>query len=341
MVVGRRARGRLAAARPRTDRERSAALYDVTAARTSRAVLRGYSSSFGLGARLLGARTRRDIEAVYALVRLADEVVDTYRGPDAAAELAELEAQTARALRTGYSTNLVVHSFARTARRVGIGPAQLDPFFASMRSDLTVRQHDRASFERYVHGSAEVVGEMCLRCFLGARRAPGRAVPEPDEATSEGARALGAAFQKVNFLRDLGADAGELGRSYFPGVTAERIDPRQRAAIAAEVRADLVAARAALPRLPLRPRCAVAATLALYERLLARLERAAAARGRVRVPGPEKALVAGGAVARQLVREVVGRAPRTTGMLSRVDGVDTVHGHDVRGGQGSAGGGDG
>ena len=117
-------------------RDRALRLYDVTAARTSANVLAAYSTSFGLGTRLLGRRAQQDIRAVYALVRLADEVVDTYRGDDAGAELDELEEQTHRALRTGYSTNLVVHAFARTARRVGITTAETVPFFASMRADL-------------------------------------------------------------------------------------------------------------------------------------------------------------------------------------------------------------
>ena len=108
----------------RSARDRALRLYDATAARTSAGVLAAYSTSFGLGTRLLGRRAQQDIRAVYALVRLADEVVDTYRGDDAGAELDELEEQTARALRTGYSTNLIVHAFARTARRVGITAAE-------------------------------------------------------------------------------------------------------------------------------------------------------------------------------------------------------------------------
>lgn len=291
-------------------RAASAALYDRTAARASRAVLAGYSTSFGLGTRLLGPRARRDIEAVYALVRIADEVVDTRGGDDAAALLDELEAQTARALGSGWSTNLVVHAFARTARRVGIGPAQVDPFFASMRADLTVRVHDRASYERYVYGSAEVVGLMCLQVFLNADRRPGEPVRRPDDATVDGARALGAAFQKINFLRDLGADAGELGRCYFPGVPPTGPTDAQLAAILTEIGGDLARARAALPRLPRRARAAVAATLALYDRLLAELaatppEQVLASR--VRVSTPRKLAVLVRTLAAQAADVVPGR----------------------------------
>ncbi len=243
--------------------------YDRTAYRIAHEVLAAYSTSFGLGTRLLGRVARAHIEAVYALVRIADEIVDTRRGDDAGEMLAELRAQVDRALRIAWSSNPVVHAFAHTARRVGITDAEVGPFFDSMAMDLEVSAHDRASYERYVYGSAEVVGVMCLRVFLNADRAPGTPVVEPGAAALGGARALGAAFQKINFLRDLAADRRELGRSYFPDVTPENLDADALDAIVTEIGADLAVARAALGYLPGRARSAVAATLALYERLLA------------------------------------------------------------------------
>jgi 15-cis-phytoene synthase len=246
------------------------ALYDETAARASRVVLTGYSTSFALGTKLLGSRARRGIESVYALVRIADEIVDTHRGPDAGELLDELEVTTARALETGFSTNLAVHAFARTARRVGIGHSEIDPFFASMRMDLTVLVHDRDSYEKYVFGSAEVIGLMCLAVFLDAAH-PGGRPARPDARLRAGAQALGAAFQKVNFLRDLGADYHGLGRSYFPGITPESLDQRGVDEILAEIARDLATARAALPGLPRRARWAVASALGLYDRLVSEL----------------------------------------------------------------------
>ncbi|WP_456823581.1 phytoene/squalene synthase family protein [Cellulomonas sp. P5_E12] len=286
-------------AQARSARDRALRLYDATAARTSAGVLAAYSTSFGLGTRLLGRQAQQDIRAVYALVRLADEVVDTYRGDDAGAELDELEEQTARALRTGYSTNLVVHAFARTARRVGIGASETAPFFASMRTDLTVHEHDRASYEAYVFGSAEVVGLMCVRAFLNEDRRPDEPVRQPDEMQVAGARALGAAFQKINFLRDLGADSEELGRTYFPGTTPGHLDAAQLHAILEEINDDVATARAAVPTLPRRARYAVGATLALYQRLLDEIATRPPESllvGRVRLPTPVKLLVVGESV---------------------------------------------
>jgi 15-cis-phytoene synthase len=311
-------------------REAAGALYDRTAARASRTVLAGYSTSFGLGTRLLGPRARRDIEAVYALVRIADEVVDTRGGADAGALLDELEAQTARALVSGYSTNLVVHAFARTARRVGIGHAEIDPFFASMRADLTVTVHDEESYRRYVHGSAEVVGLMCLAVFREAD--PAQRGTAPDPVAVDGALALGAAFQKINFLRDLGADAGELGRCYFPGVAPTGPTAEQLRAILAEIEGDLARARAGLPLLPGRARAAVAGTLALYDRLLVLLAATPAEEltaRRVRVGDGRKLAVVARAVAGQGVVAVRGRWGRGAadpgrGAAARGGGAATV-----------------
>ncbi|WP_454041639.1 phytoene/squalene synthase family protein [Cellulosimicrobium sp. Marseille-Q8652] len=293
-------------------------LYDRTAARTSRVVLASYSTSFGLGARLLDRATRDGIDAVYGLVRIADEVVDTRRGDGAGEVLDELEAETARALERGWSTNLVVHSFARTARRCGIGHHEIDPFFASMRTDLTVHVHDRESYERYVYGSAEVVGLMCLAVFLNAHRGPRDPLTSPDETLVHGARALGAAFQKINFLRDLRTDYADLGRRYLPGVVPDRLRRRDVEAFCAEVEADLAAARASLPGLPVRARVAVAATLAVYDRLLARLcatPPEEILRVRVRVADPVKLALAARAASTQLLGQVA--VPRGRSVVAR------------------------
>lgn len=269
--------------------------YDRTAYRVAREVLASYSTSFGVGVRLLDRRTRHHIEAVYALVRVADEIVDTRRGDDAATMLAELRRQTEQAIERGWSSNLVVHAFARTAARVGITDAELAPFFDSMAMDLTVTTHDRASYEAYVHGSAEVVGIMCLRVFTSAGRPRGARLVDPDPEAVAGARALGAAFQKVNFLRDLATDYETLGRSYFPDVPPEALDADALDAIVTEIGTDLSTARAALPRLPGRARAAVAATIALYERLLAVLADSPPEeilRRRVRIRDPHKVVIA-------------------------------------------------
>jgi phytoene/squalene synthetase len=297
---------------PRT----GAALYDAVAARTATEVIGAYSSSFGRASRLLAEPVRTWVRSVYAFVRLADEVVDASELPLTVAErsaaLDELEAQTARALTSGFSTNLVVHAFARTARRCGIGPDLVDPFFASMRTDLHRTEHDEASLETYVYGSAEVVGLMCLRAFLA---------DEPDRAgaydeLAPAARRLGAAFQVVNFLRDLAADHDDLGRTYL-GLEPGTLTAAQRDAVLDEVDTDLAAGADAVPtppppraapidRLPASSRAAVRAAHDLYAALAARLRRTPPeqiARRRVHVPATAK----GRAVAQVVLATVVRR----------------------------------
>lgn len=266
-------------------------LYDRVAQRSAGCVIAGYSTSFGWATRLLEEPVRTHVRSLYALVRLADEIVDDPdSGLDPAARaraLEELAAETARAVGGTRSTNLVVQAFAITARRHGIGPELIDPFFDSMRADLTVTAHDPESLALYVHGSAEVVGLMCLRVFVdGDEAAAARLAPA--------ASALGAAFQKVNFLRDLAEDHDGLGRDYVPGVDVDRLDDAQRDLLLDDIDADLARAATALPHLPSSSRAAVTAAHGLYSALSRRLRRTPAAqirRTRVRVPEPEKALV--------------------------------------------------
>jgi phytoene/squalene synthetase len=277
------------------------ALYDKTAQDAAAAVIAAYSTSFGLATRLLGPRPRPHVRNIYALVRIADEIVD---GPAAAAGLDptaeravldELETESHAAIDRGFSSNLIVHAFARTARECGIGEPLIGPFFASMRTDLLTARHDAASHDDYVYGSAEVVGLMCLQVFVNA----GAPHPvDPDPALVDGARRLGAAFQDVNFLRDQHHDEDALGRDYLGlGVgLSSRTDVLDR------IDADLAAAAAVIPRLPADSRRAVTAAHDLVASLSMRLRRDEAPEERVRVPDAVKATLA--------ARAWLGFAPR-------------------------------
>ena len=273
------------------------ALYDDVAEQTAGIIIHRYSTSFGLASRLLGKSVRRDVANIYALVRLADEIVDgvaSEAGADAAETrrlLDELEAETERAMASGYSTNLVVHAFALSARRTGIEPTLTQPFFASMRADITEAVHTPESFDAYVYGSAEVVGLMCLRAFL--KDVP--VTPEQDARFVHGARKLGAAFQKVNFLRDLSSDVDALGRSYFPGVNIATFTEADKARLVADIDADLAISGAIVPELPSSSRRAVALAQNLFAALNRRIERTPAAelkQTRVSVPTMVKARLA-------------------------------------------------
>lgn len=274
------------------------ALYDRAASEAASAVIAAYSTSFSLATRLLSDRTRPHVRHVYALVRVADEIVDGPAGEagvDAAgrrALLDDLEQETADAVARGFSTNLVVHAFARTARECGIGDDLTAPFFQAMRTDLTTAVHDTSSHDAYVYGSAEVVGLMCLAVFVNAGTSrPAR----PAEHLVTGARRLGRAFQDVNFLRDRADDERRLGRDYL-GID----DADDRDAVLDRIDGDLACAAATIRELPPDCRRAVTAAHDLFAELARRLREGDDTQ-RVRVPGARKAVLA--------ARAWLGRAP--------------------------------
>ncbi|GAA5028466.1 phytoene/squalene synthase family protein [Microbacterium fluvii] len=277
------------------------AQFDRAAQHAAAVVIGEYSTSFALACRLLGRRVRVDIRSIYALVRVADEIVD---GSAAGAGLApaaqrevldELEAETLSAVSSGFSGNLIVHAFARTARTCDIGPELIMPFFRAMRTDLDVSVHDRTSHDDYVYGSAEVVGLMCLKAFRNA----GRAQPAPPDALlEEGARRLGRAFQDVNFLRDIAQDRDRLGRDYLAVDSTDG-----RTAVLDRIDDDLAAASLAVAELPDDCRRAVTAAHDLFAELSRRLRERPGSE-RVRVPDAVKAAI--------VARAWLGFAPRRT-----------------------------
>ena len=276
--------------------------YDETARASASVVIDRYSTSFGWATRMLDEPVRTHVRCIYALVRVADELVDDedqdWGRDDRAAVLDGLHEETLRAVGSGCSANLVVHAFALTAREHGIRPELIDPFFDSMRADLSVQVHDPQSLSGYVYGSAEVVGLMCLRVFVGGDDAR-------YEQLAPGARSLGAAFQKVNFLRDLAADFEQLGRSYFPGVDVASFTEADKVRLLDDIDADLAVSARVIPMLPKSSRRAVALAQGLFAELSARLRATPADRlvtTRVRVPNPVKLRIAAVAAA--------GRVPR-------------------------------
>jgi 15-cis-phytoene synthase len=269
-------------------------LYSRTAHLSASGIIAAYSTSFGRASRLLDRPTRNGIEDIYALVRVADELVDGAAeqaglGPAEQRDALDLlEAEVHRAVTLGYSANLVVHAFATTARRYGIGAELVEPFFASMRRDLSPIHFTQREFDAYVYGSAEVVGLMCLHVFLGKSEA------NPDPELVHGARRLGAAFQKINFLRDLGTDWRELNRSYFPGVDVAQFSEDQKLAIVADIESDLNQAAAVIGSLPRRCRVAVTTAHLLFAELTRRIKETPAEElltTRIRVPTIVKAQI--------------------------------------------------
>lgn len=234
--------------------------YDHMCDHAAAQVIARYSTSFSLSTRLLAAPIRRDIRNLYAMVRIADEIVDgtaLAAAADPAAALDAYEAQILAAPHIRFHTDPIVHAYANTARRCNFTREYVESFFASMRRDLTQTVYTASDVDAYVYGSAEVIGLLCLEAFL----IDADVTPSTRSTLESGARALGAAFQKVNFLRDFGEDRDRLGRVYYE-LTAEKKDQ-----IVAEIREELAHANRAIPLLPRSPRTAVAAASGLFEEL--------------------------------------------------------------------------
>ena len=278
--------------------------YLEAAQRSSAEVIDTYSTSFGWASKLLGRNEQQPVRNIYALVRVADEIVDgaADEAHDNPSQLLdELETETYRAIATGFSTNLVVHAFAHTAREFGIKRDIIEPFFHSMRMDLTEHEHDQKSFDTYVYGSAEVVGLMCLKVFMAKREYS----KSERQTLIAGARALGAAFQKVNFLRDLAADFKSLGRSYFPNVNVDTFDEATKLRLIEDIRADLDKSAKTLPLLSRGSRKAVAAAQMFFEALNERIDTTPAEtliETRISVPNSQKLVI--------LVKAVLGVTPK-------------------------------
>ncbi|MEZ2120804.1 phytoene/squalene synthase family protein [Corynebacterium sp. CCM 9203] len=278
-----------------SERSTSMADYDAMSTRASARVMETYSTSFSLATRLLDPRTRADIRNLYAVVRIADEIVDGtaadagLTGTEIHRELDAFQEEVMRAIDTGFSTNPTVHAFAGTARRTHIDSEHLTAFFSSMRRDLNRSAvYDEVQRDAYVYGSAEVIGLMCLTIFVSGRDLP----PEQLARCATGARRLGAAFQNINFLRDLHEDTTELGRRYLGDGRPLTDDIRD--SLIATVRADLAVAEETVHLLPTRVRAGVLAALILYRELTERLAVTPATevmRRRVSVPTRVKATI--------------------------------------------------
>ena len=222
------------------------------------------------------------------MVRMADEIVDTFDGSarEKEALLTEFQASIDKGLETGYSPNPMLHAFIRTAQQFTIDHSLIDPFFASMRMDLAPFTATPKAYETYIFGSAEVIGLMCLKVFVAGNR-------EQYHELRSGAQALGSAYQKVNFLRDLTSDYIDRGRMYFPGVQYDTMHEDDKNTIITDIENDFSIAKTAIPKLPGGAQLAVQSSYEIYHKLLTQLRTTSIEdikSERVRVPNYQKLL---------------------------------------------------
>lgn len=260
------------------------ALFDKISAMCSKTVTKTYSTSFSLGIRLLDRKLHAPIYAIYGFVRFADEIVDSFQEYPAADLLKNFREQTNEAIRQKISLNPILNSFQMTVHQYGIESDLIDTFLKSMEMDLHHKRFSKQMYEQYILGSAEVVGLMCLRVFCENNLPLYESLKYP-------AMRLGAAFQKINFLRDIKADTQELGRVYFPDINLNTLTIKAKQEIEREIEADLNNALEGIKRLPDCARKGVYLAYTYYLVLFKRIKRMPPQRiltERVRVPNGHK-----------------------------------------------------
>jgi phytoene/squalene synthetase len=260
------------------------ALFDNISERTSKMVTNSYSTSFSLGVKFLGKKFHNPIYAIYGFVRFADEIVDTFHEFDKKILLDDFKADTYKAIKQGISLNPVLNNFQRVVNEYQIDHKLIDTFLHSMEMDLTEQSYDQRGYEEYILGSAEVVGLMCLKVFV-----------EGDQTKynelKNSAMKLGAAFQKINFLRDFKADVDGLGRMYFPQLHAQSFNDETKREIEADIIKDFAAGYEGIKKLPKDTRLGVYVAYIYYKNLLKKITNMPVNRileERVRIPDNQK-----------------------------------------------------
>lgn len=242
-------------------------IYNSLSVQLSQKITKTYTTSFSIGILLFPKRTRDAIHSLYGFVRLADEIVDTFHDWDKQALLCEFREETDKALERGISINPVLQAFQQVVKEYSIERELINDFLDSMEMDLTNSFYDEKALEKYVYGSAEVVGLMCLRIFT-------KDEPELFDSLKAPAKSLGAAFQKVNFLRDIRSDLDVRKRIYLPDVAdvIDITDERKRA-FEDEIRKDFDDALDGIMKLPSEVRQGVYTAYFYYRRLFEKIQR--------------------------------------------------------------------
>lgn len=241
------------------------ALYDEYCNEASIAVTKKYSTSFYKGVSFLDKKIRDDVHAIYGFVRFADEIVDSFHGFDKATLLKEFKEETYRAIERKISLNPILNSFQKSVNDYQIDHELIEAFFHSMEMDLNPVEYDQSKYKEYIFGSAEVVGLMCLKIFVYGSE-------EEYRKLKPYAMKLGSAFQKINFLRDLKDDLGDLGRLYFPHIGDGGIQPEDKLQIEIEIEKEFEEAYKGIKMLPKSSRLGVYVSYVYYTKLLAKIK---------------------------------------------------------------------
>jgi 15-cis-phytoene synthase len=262
-------------------------LFHTVSEQCSRTTTETYSTSFFSAIKLLHADLRQPIFNIYGFVRFADEIVDTFHHFNKAQLLQNFKTEAYLAIDQKISLNPILNSFQRTVNKYNIDKGLIDAFFISMEMDLTPQTYNPQLYQTYIYGSAEVVGLMCLYVFCDGNK-------EKYESLKNTARSLGAAFQKVNFLRDVKADYNGLDRIYFPGCNFNDFNNESKRKIEEEIEADFKQAYEGIMQLPMKAKFGVYVSYKYYMSLFKKIKRVQPERileKRIRVPNYMKAMI--------------------------------------------------
>uniref|UniRef100_UPI004048B663 phytoene/squalene synthase family protein n=1 Tax=Roseivirga sp. TaxID=1964215 RepID=UPI004048B663 len=262
-------------------------LFDQTTLECSKLITQRYSTSFTLGIKTLDKKFHLPVYAIYGFVRYADEIVDTFHDSDKRALLASFKKDTYKAIQDKVSFNPVLHSFQLVVNQYKIDLELIEAFLYSMELDLEETEYDKAGYEEYIYGSAEVVGLMCLRVFCEGNDAQYQSLVAP-------AKKLGSAFQKVNFIRDIKSDFEERGRVYFPGVDFNDFTKSAKDLIEADIQKDFDDALEGILRLPSGAKLGVYLAYKYYLKLFGKIKNLPASKikqERIRIPDTRKMVI--------------------------------------------------
>lgn len=262
-------------------------LFDKVCVKTSKLVTNSYSTSFSLGIRFLGKDLREPIYNIYGFVRFADEIVDSFHDYDKEQLLKEFKQATYQAIERGISLNPILHSFQMSVNQYQIDKNLIDTFLKSMEMDLNKKSYDVEGYKAYILGSAEVVGLMCLKVFL-------RGNQKKYDDLKPYAMALGSAFQKINFLRDLHADYLGMGRVYFPDFELSNLNAHSKEELEKDIEQDFKKGFEGIKLLPKDSRLGVYVAYVYYYNLLKKIKGLKPERilkERISIPNPQKMML--------------------------------------------------
>lgn len=242
-------------------------LYHATSAQCSRCITHRYSTSFSLGIRMFHRSLRLPVYSIYGFVRLADEIVDTFHDYDRTTIFQEFRSEVDVSFERGISYNPIIQAYIDVCLKYNIDKDLTDSFLDSMQWDLTKATYQKFEYEQYIFGSAEVVGLMCLKVFCSGDN-------KQYESLRPFAKALGSAFQKVNFLRDMKSDFEDRGRVYFPNIDFNHFDDDAKKRIELEIQEEFEVAGEGIKKLPHKARLGVFVAYKYYQNLLSKIKNA-------------------------------------------------------------------